>query len=191
MNQQGQNRRRRYFIDKQFQSKYIALLVVFIVALGASGILILMVGGAEPVPTPTAESDLSGAIIAMLMVILVFVAFTIWSGVRFSHRVVGPVYAFNRHLNWIKEGNYTRNLQLRDKDEFKNLAAALNSMQEALRSRSRDDIETLGNIETGLSELTEVLGQDGFDQERAIEMIKRLRSEAEATRVKSEGYITK
>ncbi|HPM77234.1 MAG TPA: hypothetical protein PK961_09095 [bacterium] len=191
MNQQGQNRRRRYFIDKQFQSKYVALLVVFIVALGAAGILILMVGGNEPVPAESAQSDLNGAIIAMLMVILVFVAFTIWSGVRFSHRVVGPVYAFNRHLNWIKEGNYTRNLQLREKDEFKNLAASLNSMQEALRSRVRDDIETLGNIETGLGELTEVLGQDGFDRERALEMIKRLRGEAESTRVKNEGYITK
>jgi len=191
MNQQGQNRRRRYFIDKQFQSKYVALLVVFIVALGAAGILILMVGGNEPVPAESAQSDLNGAIIAMLMVILVFVAFTIWSGVRFSHRVVGPVYAFNRHLNWIKEGNYTRNLQLREKDDFKNLAASLNSMQEALRSRVRDDIETLGNIETGLGELTEVLGQDGFDRERALEMIKRLRGEAESTRVKNEGYITK
>ncbi len=191
MNQQGQNRRRRYFIDKQFQSKYVALLVVFIVALGAAGILILMVGGNEPVPTESAQSDLNGAIIAMLMVILVFVAFTIWSGVRFSHRVVGPVYAFNRHMNWIKEGNYTRNLQLREKDEFKNLAASLNSMQEALRSRVRDDVETLNNIETGLGELVEVLGQDGFDRERALEMIKRLRGEAESTRVKNEGYITK
>ncbi|HPQ69197.1 MAG TPA: hypothetical protein PKW95_08705 [bacterium] len=191
MNQQGQNRRRRYFIDKQFQSKYVALLVVFIVALGAAGILILMVGGNEPVPADSAQSDLNGAIIAMLMVILVFVAFTIWSGVRFSHRVVGPVYAFNRHMNWIKEGNYTRNLQLREKDEFKNLAASLNSMQEALRSRVRDDIETLNNIETGLGELIDVLGQDGFDHERAMEMIKRLRGEAESTRVKNEGYITK
>ena len=104
MSNQDQDRRRRYLIDKAFQGKYVALLVVFIVALGVAGILILMVGGREP-DVPGAQANLNQAIVAMVMIILVFCAFTVWYGIRFSHRVVGPVYAFSRHLNWIREGN--------------------------------------------------------------------------------------
>jgi len=189
MTQQGQERRRRYFIDKGFQGKYVSLLVVFIIALGVAGLLILTLGGGEPVE-PGASADMTNAIIAMLMVILVFVAFTIWYGIRFSHRVVGPIYAFNRHLNWIKDGNYTRDLHLREKDEFQNLSAVFNNMQASLRQRARDSVDEMDKVEAGLSELAEVLGQDGFDRERAADLIKRLKADMEAAKVKNEGYIT-
>ncbi len=189
MSPQEQERRRRYFIDKDFQGKYVALLVVFIIALGVAGILILMVGGRAP-GVPEAQAELNKAIIAMVMVILVFCAFTVWYGIRFSHRVVGPVYAVGRHLNWIREGNYTRDLKLRDKDEFRNLALILNSMQSSLRERVRENVDTLQRAETGLAELTAVLGDASFDRERAQDMIRKLRGDLEATRVKNEGYIT-
>jgi len=190
MSPQEQERRRRYFIDKGFQGKYITLLVVFVIALGAAGILILMVGGREP-DVPEAQAQLIHAVIAMVMVILVFCSFTVWYGIRFSHRVVGPIYAFGRHLNWVREGNYTRDLKLRDKDEFQQLAAVLNGMQAALRDRVRENIDTQHQVETGLAELATVLGEDGFDRERARDMIKKLRADIEALRVKNEGFITR
>lgn len=189
MSDTTQNRRRRYFIDRSYQSKYVALLVVFIVALGVAGILILLVGGASTA-VPEAKATMTNAIIAMLMVILVFVAFTIWYGIRFSHRVVGPIYAFNRHLVWLKEGNYTRDVNLRDKDEFKKLAAAFNNMQASLRDRVRENIDAATRVETGLSELAEVLSQEGFDQEKAQELIKQLNNDLASARVKNEGFIT-
>jgi methyl-accepting chemotaxis protein len=191
MAQTTDNRRRHYFIDKGFQSKYVALLVVFIISLGIAGILILVLGSdSSATAMPEGKADLNGAIIAMLMVVLVFVIFVAWYGIRFSHRVVGPVYAFNRHLNWLREGNYTRDLHLRDKDEFQNLANVFNGTQAAIRQRTREDIEVMSRVETGLSQLAEIMQRENFNSEQAANLIKRLHQELEAARVKNEGLIT-
>lgn len=185
------NRRRHYFIDKGFQSKYVALLIVFIISLGIAGILILVLGsGSEATATPAGKADLNGALVAMVMVVLVFVILTVWYGIRFSHRVVGPIYAFNRHLNWLREGNYTRDLHLREKDEFQNLANVFNSTQAAMRQRTREDIEVMSRVETGLTQLGDILHHENFNNEQAANLIKRLQQELEAARVKNEGLIT-
>jgi methyl-accepting chemotaxis protein len=185
-----QNRRTRYFIDKGFQGKYIALLVVFIVSLGIAGLLILVLGGGDAAGTKEGAADLHGAMIAMVLVTILFMAFTIWYGMRFSHRMVGPIYAIVRHLNWVQDGNYTHDLKLRDKDEFQNVAGVLNEMQKALRQRVRTDVEIMQRVETGLGELNEVLVQKDFDRDQAQELVKRLSKDIEAARVKNEGYIT-
>jgi len=186
MNQEAQNRRRRYFIDKSFQSKYVALLLLFIVALGVAGLLIVYLGGGET----TGPREINKALMAMLMVIILFVVFTAWYGIRFSHRVVGPIYAFNRHMNWIKDGNFTRDIKLRDHDEFKNLATVFNNMQASMRDRVRENIDALAKVEAGLNELSEIIGQDGFNKDRALEMLKNQVRTLEANRVKNQGFIT-
>lgn len=190
MSHPGQEKRKHYFIDKGFQSKFVALLVVFIVSLGIAGILILWLGGGDVAQVDQGKADLDGAIIAMLMVVMLFVVFTVWYGVRFSHRVVGPVYAFNRHLNWMRDGNYTRDLRLREKDEFQTLAQVFNTMQAAMRQRAREDIELMAEVEKNIDELKQLFGQDGFDAVKAQEQMKMLRQAVEAARVKTEGYIT-
>jgi hypothetical protein len=63
-------------------------------------------------------------------------------------------------------------------------------MQSSLRERVRENVDTLQRAETGLAELTAVLGDASFDRERAQDMIRKLRGDLEATRVKNEGYIT-
>ncbi len=185
----GQEKRRRYFIDKGFQSKFVALLLVFIVSLGMAGIIILWLGDGGAV-TDQDQADFDGAVIAMLMVVLLFVVFTVWYGVRFSHRIVGPIYAFNRHLTWVRDGNYTRDLSLREKDEFQNLAQTFNTMQSTLRQRTREDIETYSRIDDSLTELADALGADPFDAEHARDLIKNLQQVIEGVKVKDEGFIT-
>lgn len=190
MEQTAQNRRKHYFIDKGFQSKYVALLVVFILLLGIAGILILALGGQEGADNAARPPDVGHAMIAMLIVIVLFVVFIVWYGVRFSHRVVGPIYAFNRHLNWMREGNYTRDLKLRDKDEFQNLASVFNNMQATLRQRTRDDITIMQYVEGALDEIEEMITRGNIDPNQIKELLKNMHQEMESTRVKNEGYIT-
>ncbi|MDP8222875.1 MAG: methyl-accepting chemotaxis protein [Candidatus Lernaella stagnicola] len=184
----GTDKRKRYFIDKTFQGKFVALLVVFIVSLGIAGVLILWLGGDSA--GNTAEADIDGAMIAMLLVVMLFVGLTVWYGVRFSHRIVGPVYAFNRHLNWVRDGNYTRDLHLREKDEFQNLAQVFNATQALLRQRAREEVEIFTQVDAGLTELLELMAADDFDKNRAQELVKNLRQKAEGAKVKDEGLIT-
>jgi methyl-accepting chemotaxis protein len=179
------NRRRRYFIDRGFQSKYVALLVVFIVSLGIAGLLVLVLGSGE-----AAAADLRGAIVAMLAVMVAFMGLTAWYGVRFSHRIVGPVFALSRHFQWVESGDYTRDLQLRDKDEFQNIALGFNAMLAALRDRAREDAAVMSRVDAGLEELARAVSASAPDGEAARELIARLRRELDAARAQNEGFVS-
>ena len=64
-------------------------------------------------------------------------------------------------------------------------------MQAALRDRVRETIDGTQKAETGLAELAAVLNDPSFDRERAQDMIRKLRTELEAARVKNEGFLTR
>jgi methyl-accepting chemotaxis protein len=185
---QEPSRRRRYFIDRAFQGKYVALLAVFIVSLGIAGLLILVFGSGSV--SGQEAPNLRGAILAMLGVLVVFMTLTVWYGVRFSHRIVGPIYAIGRHLGWVLDGNYTRDLKLREKDEFQQIAAAFNEMQASLRQRARNDVAALVRVDAALAELAQTLAAPEFNREQTLDLIKRLRQDLEAARAQTEGYVT-
>ncbi|MCC6157660.1 MAG: hypothetical protein IT350_06370 [Deltaproteobacteria bacterium] len=148
------NRRSGYFIDRPFQGKFIAV--------GLAGLATLAVGSlvlwgsqmsSATQMSPGAQSGISVEVVMLLVLILALVVVTVMFGLRFSHRIIGPIYAFNRHLNWIREGNYSRDLKLRQGDEFQNLMTTFNATQSALRRRTRENIETLDRALRALTEL--------------------------------------
>lgn len=56
-----------------------------------------------------------------------------------SHRLVGPVYRFDRTLRSLIDGDYSLRIKIRKKDEFKEVEALLNELAESLeRKWSRD-----------------------------------------------------
>ena len=61
------------------------------------------------------------------------VVFAIW----LTHRFVGPQVAIQRHIGHLTTGDYTHTCTLRDGDELKPIARALNELTEALRQEDR------------------------------------------------------
>jgi signal transduction histidine kinase len=59
--------------------------------------------------------------------------FAIW----LTHRFVGPQVAIQRQIDHLKTGDYTHTCTLRDGDELKPIAQALNELTEALRQEDR------------------------------------------------------
>lgn len=53
----------------------------------------------------------------------------------YSHRLAGPVYHLEKHLQDMVEGKYDKKLVFRKKDEFKQLADTINKLQEKLRNK--------------------------------------------------------
>ncbi len=160
------NRRQGIFIDKQFQGKLIAVALVLIVTVSV-GFFILWISSAASRAASSQTGEATGVmgagIVILLLLILLLVVATVVMGLRFSHRIVGPIYAINRHLNWVREGNYTRDLQLRDKDEFQNLGATMNAMQSALRRRTRLELESIARVETLLTDMKSALDANAAD----------------------------
>jgi methyl-accepting chemotaxis protein len=53
-----------------------------------------------------------------------------------SHRVYGPVFAIRKHVSALAKGDFGHRTQLREKDEFKDLAADLNQLSTLLQERN-------------------------------------------------------
>jgi methyl-accepting chemotaxis protein len=192
--QNHQNRRRKYFIDPSFQGKLIALVVAMIFLVAAAGLVPMILTTGQPGEiTPESQQisyDFTNIMMLLLVVVVFAVVTTVFYGVRLSHRIVGPIYAFSRQLNWIRDGIYTRDLRLREKDEFKNLAQSFNNMQSAICRRSKQTIDLCAKAEENLEELKKLLGQPDMDIERARNMIEGLKQDFAGLRNMNEKFIS-
>ena len=186
------DRRRKHFIDSNLQGRLIGLVIVLILIVAAGGIVPLLVigGGEEGIEAQKISDNYTNLILILSVIVTLAVLLTIFYGVRLSHRIVGPIYAFSRHLIWIRDGIYARDLRLREKDEFKNLAKVFNAMQSSLRHRSQETINTCIKIEENLEELQKILGEQDFDVERADKMIEGLKQDLFGLRQDNEKYIS-
>ena len=50
----------------------------------------------------------------------------------YTHRIIGPTVALKRHIKALKDGLYSHRVQLRKRDELKDMAAELNELAEIL-----------------------------------------------------------
>ncbi|NOZ88246.1 MAG: hypothetical protein GXP49_18695 [Deltaproteobacteria bacterium] len=77
-----------------------------------------------------------------LFVFALVVVLALW-GVLVTHRIAGPIYAISRYLDQITAGKLANIRPLRKKDELKEFFKTFNEMVDALKSRTRDDVEAL------------------------------------------------
>jgi methyl-accepting chemotaxis protein len=73
------------------------------------------------------------ALLAVLEIVGVAIVYLISK--RISFRIAGPVYALERTLRWVGEGDLTPELVLRDGDFFQEAAQTLNTTNSILRDR--------------------------------------------------------
>lgn len=74
--------------------------------------------------------------IHLFVAAVLFVALNIVVTVVYTHRLVGPMTAFERQLAALREGRYDARVVLRPHDAFQELAAELNGLAEALQKKA-------------------------------------------------------
>lgn len=131
--------RRRYWINKSFQMKYS----LFLVATGLGLTLISLVFSYTYLRVTIAElvgnnqllinKFLVPFLITYLLICLAFCGILFALGKYISHRIAGPLYAFERFLDETLDGA-DRPLKLRTGDDFKNLE----DVAEKFRQRVKD-----------------------------------------------------
>jgi methyl-accepting chemotaxis protein len=86
------------------------------------------------------------------IVVILIVAFAIQSIFTF-HRVVGPVYAFEKIINMLKQGQVGVPVHLRRKDEFKDLANIVDGMSMTYKEVIGKDKKKLEKISAQLEDM--------------------------------------
>lgn len=134
-------KRRKYYIEKKFQTKYFLLTMlllltytsVFVIILFAPSILTLYFDN------PLAEKVEASRVLLLLhrkvwpaigAVIILFGALSIFV----SHRIAGPLYRLKKSLSLITQGNLNVKVKLRKGDDLNDLAEHVNILVEELRT---------------------------------------------------------
>ncbi len=94
-------------------------------------------------------------------------AITFGLSLFFSHFVAGPVYRFQRILDDMKEGKLNMHVQLRKRDEFKEVADAFNQALSSLRVKLREERGAVIAQADKMAEWIAVLKQNGATAEAA------------------------
>ena len=79
--------------------------------------------------------ELSGLIIKIGGISLIFTLIINVFGILLSHRTAGPLYHFKRVFEAIKKGDHSARVRLRPKDDFKDVAATFNEMMDELTQK--------------------------------------------------------
>lgn len=133
-------RRKKYFVAKKFQLRYIALILAFML-MGAivTGYTIyynswVLLGEklANVYPQGRLMAIFRSVNIRVAVSLVAVSILCVIISVFASHKIAGPVYRLITFLDSVTAGNYSQRVRLRKGDELKDLAAAVNRLVEKL-----------------------------------------------------------
>lgn len=145
-------RRRTYVVDRRFQLKYTALIVLIgaIIALVAAFFIyqswrenteLLAISQAISNEIQTREGPKIFWAVGIFVVLEVVGLFA-W-GIIVTHRIAGPLFIIDRYLEAIRSGFYPDMRPLRSHDELQNFFASFSSTVDGLRSREIAELEAI------------------------------------------------
>lgn len=176
------NKRKNYYIDKQFQRNFILKFCGLILVGSAISSLIIYTMARATVTTTFENSRLAikstadfilpsislSSGISVILIGLATIAVTLFT----SHKIAGPLYRLNKDVEEVASGNLKVAFRLRSGDEIKPLAQSLNVMTQELRGRIK-------LIKNTLSDLDSAVKSSGNASPEVKEKIRQLREETE------------
>lgn len=162
------NRRRNYFIDKRFQTKFILKFCLLIVS--ASMLTAVLIYWVNRDNTMVAFENLRVTVrsaadfimpiifeIVAIVTVLVGIA-TIFVTLFTSHKIAGPLYRLRKGIEKVREGNLATPFNIRADDQLQLVAEEF----DAMRSDLRDSVNEIKiNWATTKSELFRLLNSIG------------------------------
>jgi methyl-accepting chemotaxis protein len=152
----GHIKRRQYFVQKDFQFKFIlkfcmVLLTGIIISIGllflfSKNTLTSSFEQSRLVIENTASAILPSVFLSHLIALVLIILLTIVITLLVSHKLAGPLFRFQKVLREIGEGNLTQSIKLRKNDQVKAIADSLDQMRVNLQKKILDVKEEVEQI---------------------------------------------
>lgn len=149
-------KRRQYFIRKDYQFKFILKFCLIVLAgsiistaflfFFAQGTLTSSFEHSRLVIRNTANAIMPAVILTNVITLIVITFATIVIVLFISHKIAGPMFRFEKDLKDIGQGDLTKKVRLRKKDQFTNLADSLNTMTATLHEKVVSTQEEVGQL---------------------------------------------
>lgn len=158
-------KRRNYFIENNFQAKFI---LRFCILVGIGGLLTIAtlyfsamhstsvaIVNSRVVVRTTADFILPVLIQTVAIVTIIIGLATIVLTLLFSHKIAGPLYRFKKVLQQLEGGDFSSGFSIRRLDQLQDVAGAFNSMIKKLREeliQLKNNFITLKEKQDGILE---------------------------------------
>lgn len=139
-------RRKRYFIKRELQSRYLKLILVAIILptflFSACLYYLIFYLMAEQLGVPESIAYNLAPVLHKINLILLIglplisIAILFW-GLVMSHRIAGPVYRLEKDLERIDKGDFSWRIRLRKKDELGSIAEGINKLLDRVQGKIR------------------------------------------------------
>ncbi len=153
--------RRRYFIAPEFQIRYIRVILIIMFGVGAlaaytvyyQAMVVMGSKLANVYPQGRLVAIVKSVNIQILLSLLLLTPLVVLIGIMLSHRIAGPIYRMERFLEGIANGDITRFITLRKRDELKSLADGINTVVKSLRGRVTEEVEIIKRLHKEITDL--------------------------------------
>jgi methyl-accepting chemotaxis protein len=162
MDKTYQNRRRNYYIDKEYQSKFIVkfCLLVILGMIISGALLFLMSQGTVTTVfensrlkiKSTADFILPSILASSVVVIILVGLATIIVTLYASHKIAGPLYRVAMDLKKVTAGDLTVKFSLREHDQLQALAENIDDTVKRMCDDVGDLKDKFRGLETALDE---------------------------------------
>ncbi|MFC1674690.1 HAMP domain-containing protein [Candidatus Omnitrophota bacterium] len=139
------NRRRIYFIEKSFQTKFIlkfcalvalgGLLTTAIIYLLAMHSTTVSIINSRVVVRSTADFMLPVLTQTVLVVMILVSAATVLVTLFVSHKIAGPLFHFKKTMRALESGDFSSEFSLRELDQLKELAESFDAMIKKIKAQ--------------------------------------------------------
>lgn len=154
-------KRKRYLVIKEFQLKYVGMILLLVFLTGALCSYVvyytamLLMGGrlADVYPQGRLVSIVSMVNTRILLSLILVSPLVAVIGIFVSHRIAGPLFRMERFLNGMAAGDFSSWLTLRKKDELIALANGINRVIDSVRGTVESQKTHLGRISDSLSSI--------------------------------------
>lgn len=178
--------RRQYLVNNELQLSYSWLLILCV------GVVILIFGlslwyinkiyldlfrqivGEGALPKAYINSIQNQFLMGIPISITVVSLLLFGLGIYTSHRVAGPMYRIAKNMNLIGLENHLDTVQIRKRDQLRELADAFNHMVHALKDRMYQDIRLIDHVRSKIAQLHSSLTGDRIDIDKLSEQVKEI-----------------
>lgn len=175
------HKRRNYFIEKKFQTKYILLTILLLLSYTLMFVTIIF---APYILTLYFDYPLAEKADAARALLLLHAKIWPWIGgiiiffgavsIFISHKVAGPLYRVKKSLDRITEGDLDVVIKLRKWDDMKDLAEHINMLVAELRTFVITLRNDYGLLSEYITELERAIDAKILTEESGREIIRKV-----------------
>ena len=139
------SKRRNYFIDKTFQTKFMIKFCIIVIISSALiiGLVVFLSKGSTTVAIENTEVVVKSTTDFILPIVIQTVLFTfLFSATAVllltmlvSHKVAGPLFRLKNEIDVLKRLDLSKNVDIRGNDQLQNFAKSLNEMRISLQEK--------------------------------------------------------